>query len=69
VNPLWLITGAVFLVGAAIVLPLLRGAAEEARFLTEELARTRQVSEAVGRLRAELQRVRRPFEGRRYPSS
>jgi hypothetical protein len=69
VNPLWLITGAVFLVGAAIVIPLLRGAAEEARFLAEELARTKHVGDAVGRLRAELQRTRRPLGGRRYPSS
>ena len=67
-NPLWLITGGVALLGAAILIPLLKGAAEEARSLTEELARTRQVSDAIERLRGEVMRTRRPLRRRRYPS-
>jgi cytochrome c-type biogenesis protein CcmH/NrfF len=49
---LWLIPGLVVLLGSAILVALLRHAAEEARLLADELARQREVAEAVNRLGA-----------------
>lgn len=68
-NPLWLLTGAVVVVGGAVILALLRNAAEEAKLLADELARQRQVAGAVRRLGDEVRSARSPFQGRRYPSS
>lgn len=68
-NPLWLLTGAVVVVGGAVILALLRNAAEEAKLLADELARQRQVAGAVRRLGDEVRAARSPFRGRRYPSS
>jgi hypothetical protein len=68
-NPLWLLTGAVVVVGGAVILALLRNAAEEAKLLADELARQRQLAGAVRRLGDEVRGARSPFRGRRYPSS
>jgi protein-S-isoprenylcysteine O-methyltransferase Ste14 len=62
VNPFWLVSGLVLLVGGVAVVALLRGTAEEARLLVEELGRQRQVAESVRRLAREtggLRDVRR----------
>jgi hypothetical protein len=68
VNPLWLLTGGVVVVGGAGILALLRGAAEEAKLLGEELARQREVGQAVRRLGDALRATDGRFRGRRYPS-
>mgnify|MGYP000754728809 CR=1 FL=1 len=68
-NPLWLLTGAVVLIGGAVLLALLRGASEEARLLAQELTRQRDVAGALRRLGDEARAAREPLRGRRYPSS
>jgi hypothetical protein len=65
VSPLWLIPGAVVVLGGAVILALLRSAGEEAKLLAEELARQRQVGAAVHQLGDEVRRVQRPGKGRR----
>jgi hypothetical protein len=67
-NPYWLLTGAVVLIGGAVVLALLRGASEEARLLAEELGRPRDTARAVRRLGDEVNATRKQLRGRRYPS-
>ena len=68
-NPLWLLTGAVVVIGGAVILALLRGAAESARLLTEELARQRDVADAVRKLGSAAHAAPRPLTRRRYPSA
>lgn len=67
-NPLWLLTAAVAVIGGAVILALLRGTAEAARLLSAELARQREIAEAVQRLGAAAHAASRPLRGRRYPS-
>ena len=64
-SPLWLIPGGVALLGGGVILALLRSAAEEAKLLSEELARQRDVATAVRRLGDELRRTEGPRRGRR----
>ena len=49
-SPLWLIPGLVALVGGALVVALLRSAAEESRMLLEELHRQREIGTSLRRL-------------------
>jgi hypothetical protein len=65
VNPLWLVPGLVLLVGGAATVALLRGAAEEARLLLDELGRQREVGASARRLSASLARLESPLRGRR----
>lgn len=53
-NPLWLLPGLVLLIGAAVVIGLLRSAAEESRLLLEELVRQREVGSSLRRLEGSL---------------
>lgn len=64
-SPLWLIPGLVALLGAALVLALVRSAAEEARLLADELGRQREVGAALGRLRDALGAAEGAFRDRR----
>jgi cytochrome c-type biogenesis protein CcmH/NrfF len=65
VSPLWLIPGGVVLLGGALIVALLRSAAEEAKLLTDELSRQREVTAAVRRLGGEVRRSDGPLRGRR----
>lgn len=67
-NPLWLLTAGVLVIGGAAILACLRGTAEAAKLLTEELARQREVAEAIRRLGTAASAASRPLRGRRYPS-
>lgn len=49
-SPIWLIPGLVALVGGALLVALLRSAAEESRMLLEELHRQREVGSSLRRL-------------------
>ena len=49
-NPLWLIPGLVALVGGAVIVALLRSAAQESRLLLDELVRQREVGRSLRRL-------------------
>ncbi len=53
-SPLWLVPGAVVLVGGAAIVALLRSAAEESRLLLDELVRQREVGRSLRRLDASL---------------
>jgi hypothetical protein len=64
VNPLWLLTAGVVVVGGAVIVALLRGTAVEAKLLAEELARHREVAEAGRRLGADVRSTRWPRRGR-----
>ena len=71
-NPVWLVPVLALLVGGAATVALLRGAAEEAKLLVDELAREREVARSFTRLAAELRstddalrRVRSRREARR----
>ena len=64
-SPLWLIPGGIALLGGAVILALLRSAAEEARLLHAELAEQRHVASAVRRLGDEVRRIEGPLRGRR----
>lgn len=68
-NPLWLLTAGVLLLGGAAILAFLRGTAEAAKLLNDELARQREVAEAIQRLGAAAHAASRPLRGRRYPST
>ena len=67
-NPLWLLTAGVLVIGGAVILAFLRGTAEAAKLLSEELARQREVAEAIRRLGTAAHAASRPLRGRRYPS-
>jgi cytochrome c-type biogenesis protein CcmH/NrfF len=64
-SPLWLLPGLVLLVGGAAVIALLRSAAEEARLLTAELGRQREVGDAARTLADELRTTRGQVRRRR----
>lgn len=64
-SPLWLIPGLIALLGAALVLALVRSAAEEVRLLADELGRQREIGAAVGRLRDGLRAAEGAFLDRR----
>lgn len=64
-SPLWLVPGAVLLLGCALVLPLLRSATDEARLLAAELRRQRDVADALAGVRDGLGRLRLPSRTRR----
>ena len=64
-SPLWLLPGRVLLVGGAAVVALLRSAAEEARLLTAELGRQRDVGDAARSLAEDLSGLRGAVRPRR----
>lgn len=64
-SPLWLIPGLIAVLGAALVLALVRSAAEEARLLADELGRQREVGAALGRLLDALGAAEGAFRDRR----
>lgn len=64
-SPLWLIPGLVVLLGTALVLALLRAAADEARLLAEEVGRQREVAHAVRRLGDALRATSEALPARR----
>jgi hypothetical protein len=64
-SPLWLLPGGVVLLGGAVIVALLRGAAEEATMLSEALARQRDVGAAVRRLHDSVRSTPRPVMRRR----
>ena len=49
-SPIWLIPGLVALIGGALVVALLRSAAEESRMLLDELHRQREIGTSLRRL-------------------
>ena len=67
-NPLWLLTAGVLVIGGAVILAFLRGTAEAAKLLSDELARQREVAEAIQRLGTAAHAASRPLRARRYPS-
>jgi hypothetical protein len=64
-SPLWLLSGLVLLIGSTAALALLRSAADEARLLTEELARQGEIGAAIRRLADAIRVLEGRFRGRR----
>jgi hypothetical protein len=64
-SPLWLLPGAVALVGGAVILGLLRSAAEEASLLADELRRHRVLGTSARRLGDEVRVTRGALRARR----
>jgi hypothetical protein len=63
-----LLTAGVLVIGGAAIVAFLRGTAEAAKLLSEELARQREVAEAIQRLGTAAHAASRPLRERRYPS-
>jgi hypothetical protein len=57
-SPLWIVPTVVIGVGAIALTALLRGAGEEARALTQEVARFGELHVALSKVRAEVARTR-----------
>jgi hypothetical protein len=60
-----LISGLVWLVGSVAALALLRATADEARLLTEELAKQGEIASALGRLHGSIRALEGRIRGRR----